>query len=455
MTMVFIFNVLLSLSATIHAVTVLPSTQILSEQLPSHTIIASSTIQQDQQVIDIQQSSATTLEKRYRNVVVPTSKSSSTDAPPESWIRTISSTIVEVVHPTVIAGVTFSAKPTTYNGLTPWISLNKQGVPKTIMPKVKGGVTKDDIPDYKTYFQTATTIIHDNKNLKAHNLDEDDTFTEIKWIDEDDSYVSLNPLVRCTPDRYFNKGLAKDVTSEPFCTPAENSNLDMDKTYFITWYTRYFEEAKKVRIHLAYVKEKAKSKGMSKRDSMGQDLHDMYEIVKKDSMLASGTKLAFFSSDWMINRDGYFPLTVDEKFLKGQYSKNAIITIQPDYIDDEDFDLLSNGVVVNLRKGAVVAKKSKEQLALEDDGIGDDENKYIVLMTMPTVVVVACCIMYFLTQLCSGDRDVASIRRKYYKSRFHKVLGKPKKLFKKSKSKKGYNNLPQFEEHEMNSYKQN
>lgn len=418
------------------------------------------------QIQQQQQSEPTpTLAKRWREVVVPRPNTKKSDPPPEPWRRTISSSIVEIVHPTVIAGVTFSAKPTSINGPTPWVSLNKQGVPQTVKPKVKNGVTKNAGPDYKNWFKTATTVVHDNKDLKAHNLKEDETFTEVTYIEEDDTYLKMNPLIRCTPDRYLNKGLAKDTSSEPFCTPAENSNIDLGKTYFITWYTRFFEEAEKVKIHLAYVREKEHVKGMRKRDG---NLASNYEIVPlneetiqnnlnltkraNDAFIPSGTKLAFFSSDWLINRDGYFPLEIEEAWLKGKYSKQAIINIQPDTIDDDDFDLLSQGILVNLRKGTAVYKKSKEQLALEDEGIGEDENKYIVMMTMPTVVCIAACIMYFITQLCSKDRDVAGIRRSYYKSKFHKKLGKPK--FFSSKKNKGYANLPQYEEHELDSFKQ-
>lgn len=382
------------------------------------------------------------LEKRYRDVKVPIETTTTTELPPELWIRTILSTVVEIVHPTVIAGVTFLAKPTETGPGQPWVSLNKQGVPKTIRPKVKGGVTKNTSPDYGTYFKSATTVVHSNQDLKAHNLGEDEEFKEVIWTTDPEIEKSLNPLIRCTPDRYFMKGAAKDILSEPFCTPSEGLNLDMGKTYFVTWFTKYFATAKKVRVHLAYVKEKAHEKGMRKRDEI----------------LPLGTDLAFFSSDWLDNVDGYFPLEIKEAWLKKKFNKVAIITIQPDTVDDEDFDLLSNGVVVNLRKGTAVFKKSKEQLALEDDGIGEDQNKYIVLMTMPTVVVVSACIMYFLTQFCAKDRDLSEIRRKYHKSRFHKVLGKPK-LFKTSKPKakkgsKGYTTLPQFEEHEMDEFKQ-
>lgn len=392
-------------------------------------------------------SSYVPLEKRYRKVIVPTTSSSSEDAEPESWIRTIYSSVVEIVHPTVIGGVTFSDKPFTSDGPEPWVSLNKNGEPKTIKPQIKNGITKNGKPEYGTFFQTSTVVVHLNKNLKAHNLDEDETFTEIKWIPEDDTYVNLNPVIRCTPDRYFKKGLAKDVSSEPFCSPQENSNILLDKTYFVTWYTRFFEDAEKVRLHLAYIKEDQHDKGMRKRDETEKDSIVLESLDKRDNT-ASGTNIAFFSSDWFLNRDGIYPLQVKEEWLKGKYFKPfkaVFISVQPDNIADEDFDMLEYGIPVMIGKGSKVFKKSREQLAIEDQGgVGENESKYIILMTMPTMVIVACCLMYFLTQLCNKDRDVGSVRREYFAKRFHKVIGKPKKLFSKTKSGKGYKKLPEY-----------
>ncbi|ODV96198.1 hypothetical protein PACTADRAFT_33376 [Pachysolen tannophilus NRRL Y-2460] len=136
---------------------------------------------------------------------------------PRSWIRTIYETKVEIVQPTVIAGVTFSAKPPeSTNGLEPWISLNNAGVPKTVTPQAKNGNIKKGKPQYSTWFQTATTKIYDQKELKAHNMKEGSKFEEVIYLPEDETYVSLNPLIRCTPDNYYKKGKAKNILSQPF-----------------------------------------------------------------------------------------------------------------------------------------------------------------------------------------------------------------------------------------------
>ena len=69
-------------------------------------------------------------------------------------------------------------------------------------------------------------------------------------------------------DRYKKKGIGRDKTTEPFCTPKDDARLTKDKTYFVTWYSRFFDENKvdKVRIHLSNIKESLKQKGLKKRD---------------------------------------------------------------------------------------------------------------------------------------------------------------------------------------------
>lgn len=68
--------------------------------------------------------------------------SSSSIKPPDPWYRTVDGQ-VEIVRPTVIAGVTISAKPPkTTDPLQEWVSLDKTGKPKTIRPEIKNGRTK-------------------------------------------------------------------------------------------------------------------------------------------------------------------------------------------------------------------------------------------------------------------------------------------------------------------------
>ncbi|SCU85726.1 LADA_0D09252g1_1 [Lachancea dasiensis] len=367
-----------------------------------------------------------------RQVVKPRPTTTTSEIP-KPWRRTIYSTQVEIVTPTVIAGVTLSAKPlATPDPLQPWISLDKFGNPKTIKPEIKKGRTANAQPDYSTYFKTAHTQTLSYEELKAHNMEPDEVLTEEYFEDEDPTYVSLNPIIRCTPNRYRNKGLAKDVSSEPFCTPYENVDWKVDHTYFITWFTRFFENpesdevAEKVRLHLFYVQEKSHEKGFKKRD-----------------LTAS-----FFSSEWVENVDGLYPLEIIEEWLQSKYEKRVLLAIQPDYVSDQEFDPWSNGILLRIIMGPRVFKNTKQQLALQDAGISDD-TWYYVALTMPTIVVVACVAMYFFLYLNKQHRDIRDIRQFAVNQR-RRVLGK----FKTYQKYKKINNRP-YDELPTHSKKSN
>lgn len=355
-------------------------------------------------------------------------KVKTTSEEPKPWMRTIYSTEKEIVTPTVIAGVTFSGKPLpTPDPLEPWVSLNKDGTPKTIKPEIKNGRTKKGHPTYSTYFQTLSTKTYSYEDLKAHNMDPNDVYEEEVYIDEDDTYTSLNPIIRCTPERYLNKGSAKDVSSEPFCTPKENSMWKVGKTYFITWYTHFLTDensdkvSDKVRVHLSYVKEKLTEKGYHKRD----------------------LPATFFSSEWVKNVDGIYPITIEEDWLQGYYERKIVISVQPDYISDDEFNPLENGVMAYIMLGSKVAKSTEEQYALEEAGIFDREWYYVAL-AIPTVVVIALVLMYFFLQVNSGNRDFSDITKDTLSKR-HRVLGTISKMkkFKNIKNHK-YSELPTY-----------
>lgn len=353
---------------------------------------------------------------------------------PKPWLRTISSTIKEIVTPTVIAGVTFSAKPLeTPDPLQPWISLKKDGTPQTIKPEIKKGRTVKASPDYSTYFKTAYTTTYSYEDLQAHNMDADEHLEEEVFVDEDSTYISLNPVIRCTPDTYFKKGIARDISSEPFCTPRENSVLKVDHTYFVTWYTRFFrdevteETIDQVRLHLFAVKEKAHDKGFKRN-----------------------LNAAFFSSEWLKNVDGLYPLEVSEDWLDGKYERKALLAIQPRSIPDDEFNPLEYGLLVEVSLGSRVFKNTKEQLALQDEGI-TDESWYYVAMTMPTIVLFACVAMYFFLYLSKDTRDVSDVKR-YALGQKRRVLGKLKDMKKfKGMKNHAYNELPTYRKNSKQS----
>lgn len=375
----------------------------------------------------------------YKQVHRPKADEETTSEPPKPWVRTISSTIVEIVTPTVIAGVTFSGKPLeTPDPLEPWVSLNKDGSPKTIKPEIKNGRTKNGHPDYKTYFQTAMVKTYSYEDLKAHNMDPDDVHEEEIFIDEDDSYTSLNPIIRCTPERYFKKGLAKDVPSEPFCTPRENVMWKVGKTYFITWYTKFFEDehtgeiADNVRVLLSYVREKPSEKGFHKRDALA--------LQKRE------VKGTFYYSEWLKNEDGVLPIEIDEEWLQDAYERRVVVSVQPDYITDEDFNPLQNGVMLHISMGSKVSKTTKEMWALEDAGISDDKWYYVAL-TIPTVIVVVCVVIYFFLHVNGRYRDFSDVTRN--------TLGKKHRILGTFKNMKKFKNMKNHTYSELPSYRKN
>lgn len=363
----------------------------------------------------------------YRQIVRPKEKLTTSEEV-KPWYRTIYSTQVEVVTPTVVAGVTFSAKPlATPDPLQPWISLNKEGEPKTVKPEIKNGRTKRGTPDYSTYFQTVSTRTFSYEDLKAHNMDPNDVHEEEVFIDEDKTYVSLNPVIRCTPKLYFNKGASGDITSEPFCFPRENVQWKVGKTYFVTWYTQFFRDehsdkvVDKVRVHLSYVKEKANEQGFLKRD----------------------IPATFFSSDWVRNLEGVYPIEVMQDWLQDVFTRKIVVSVQPENVPDDEFDPLLNGVLLYIDQGSKVYKDTREQLALKDAGISNSR-WYYVAITMPTVVIVALVLMYFFLFANSRYRDFSDVTRKAA-NRKRRVLGKVSELkkFKNIKNHK-YSELPSF-----------
>lgn len=372
--------------------------------------------------------------KRYKEVVVNPQykkqqelKAGSSAATPtlKPWARTIYSTQVELVTPTVIAGVTFSAKPpATTNGLEPWISLKKDGSPQTIKPKNKNGAIEKASPEYGTYFQTATTVLYNKEQLKAHNMAEDQIYEHVEYIPEDLTYQQLNPLLRCTPQGYKMRGITKDQTPEPFCTPQDNSRLYMDKTYFFTWYTRFFDEdVESVKLHLSYVKEAARQKGLKRDtgfvDSLVEKTSNLISNQKRSIVIDKGGRLgekSFFVSD-PVGRDvGYLPLTIDEAwFGPNDYYRKVLVSLQPDNVPDEEFDHMSNYIVVEIAKGAKVAKGHQEDLKKLDEKNakiaageyevieGIDYEKYLIIISLPTCVILATLGMWLFVRVNRTD----------------------------------------------------
>ncbi|AGO11899.1 AaceriADR134Cp [[Ashbya] aceris (nom. inval.)] len=340
------------------------------------------------------------------------------------WHRTIYGTVKEIVTPTVIAGVTFSAKPDpTPDPLKPWVSLKKDGLPQTIKPEVKKGRTVKGPPDYSTYFKAVSTRTYSYEELQAHNMDPNEKHEEEVFTDEDDTYSSLNPILRCTPDRYSNKGVAKDISSQPFCTPHENVDWYAGRTYFITWYTHFFWDkardapAEQARVMLYYVKK-------------GQKMH------KREP------NKPFFRGQWVKNIDGLFAIEIDEDWLQGQSVRRLMLAVQPSTIPDEEFDPLEHGILVRLALPNKVFKANKQDLKLLDSGM-DDESWYYLLLTLPTVVVFVAAFVYFFLQWNRRYTDFSDISRAAIAKK-HRIIGKFKDMprFRNMRNHR-YDELPQ------------
>lgn len=339
---------------------------------------------------------------------------------PQPWIRTIYGTVVEVVTPYVVGDVTFANKqPETTDGLEPWISINNNGLPKTIHPRMKNGKVDKGFPDVGTYFQTATTVVYNQKDLNAHNLNDDAVVKQVEMIDEDDTYIKLSPLQRCTPDYYYKKGIANIEMSEPFCAPRDHQKMRVGKTYFITWYTRFFENVEKVKFHYAFVNEKSHDKGFDKRDLIDESLKDVDAEIEQMSgnvKFQGDVYGSFFSSEWIKN-DGWYALDIDEKWLQGKVYKKVVISIQPDSVPDDEFSILDGShffATFQLREN--IGKNTKEMRKLQDQ-TGTNDDFYYVVTAIPTAVMVSVLFMYFFLYLNRKHRDLSHIR-KPKKSRF-------------------------------------
>lgn len=380
---------------------------------------------------------------------------------PDKWVRTVtlaSSTKVELVRPTVIAGVTFSAKPpVTTDGLEPWISLDKSGRPKTVKPKNKDGRIESPSPTYGTWFATATTVYLNKEDLKAENMADDETFEDVRYIEEDNPDISLNPLIRCTPDYYFKKGVGKDISSEPFCTPKDNAVLYVDWTYFVTWYTRFHDKAEKVKLLLSYVKEHPMQKGTKRSEGAEiieePGLQNTANITKRSSVIEGGGRIAdlpFFESDWIDSKQGYFPLSIEKDWIREEWYQKVLVSILPDNVKLEDFNFYENSIVVHMQHKPTVGKEhltdlkaleeryKKKQLNYEIEE-GPPFEKYMTMMAVPTCVILFALGMLLFVRINKKYVDLSHLK----KPKARGVNTTHRRIPFKSK-KNGYSTLPLY-----------
>lgn len=350
-----------------------------------------------------------------------------TEPLPGPWMRTIYGTVKEVVTPYAIGDVVFATKPPQNAeeiSMNPWITLKKDGSPKTITPKLKNGKVVDAYPAVSTHFQTATTIVHSQEELQAHNLKEGEELEEIQLIDEDSTYVSLSPIMRCTPDHYFKRGHANMDSSEPFCFPHDHQKFRIGKTYFMTWYSRYFQVDEKVRIHYAYIREGGMNKGFDrsfKKRGLGgflnADIHGSptkdlkAELHNSDIKFNGAIPGTFYTSDWVDNDMGFFPIEVQEEWLQGKYYKRVLMAIQPESVADEDFDIMSSDhLYATFQITESIGKNTKEMRKMRDQ-TGNDDDFYYIITAIPTIVAVTAFCAYLFVIINKKNLDFSHIKK--------------------------------------------
>ncbi|KAF5095935.1 hypothetical protein D0Z00_002959 [Geotrichum galactomycetum] len=323
-----------------------------------------------------------------RKVIASETQTSSSK--PSPWLRTVSSTHRELVTPVIVGGVTFSAKPKNVKTPLPWLSVHPNGFLKTITPKVKNQVTQNASPDYGNWFDyPVTSTIKLADVIKDHDGEEDDTHLDVTYVSEKNHEDRLlNPIMRCTPDRYFKKKVyGEKIIQKPFCSPSENTNIIFGEVHWVTWYTRYFANAAKVRLHMAYV-ERGKNGILQKRG---------VESLEEDT---------FFTTEWMDNLDGVYPLEIIEDHLLGKALQDVVLSIQPDYIDDDEFSL-TNGTLLTLRRYPLKPTKKTKQLQLEKK---NDKSALYVALTIPTIMVFIFVGYAFINFLFRDNRTWKKIK---------------------------------------------
>ncbi|KAK9320334.1 hypothetical protein V1517DRAFT_264581 [Lipomyces orientalis] len=289
--------------------------------------------------------------------------------PLRPWTRTAPSGTKETVTPFVVEGITMSPRPpvVTPTAAVPWISLKNNGAPVTIKPKIKNGYTEKASPTYGTWFAEETGAMEaDSSSTGADDAEEGVAAKETKVLKTvmngryyEGEFERLNPVVRCTPERYLEHG---DL--EPFCSPASNSELLSGHAYFVTWYSRYFN-ATKVRISLLDYDTLSITSPSA--------IHD-------NSVEKNLKEFAFFTSEWVDNELGYYILDIDPKWVGKSFSKAVYIHLESPAEAADDLDV-QHVPLVKLLKGPKAMRSSKQRY---------EEQTLEMAATIPLCVLVFC-----------------------------------------------------------------
>ncbi|KAK9472891.1 uncharacterized protein V1510DRAFT_416322 [Dipodascopsis tothii] len=281
------------------------------------------------------------------------------------WTRTYDGQTAQVT-PVVIEGVTFSKRPPVVVATSPlpWVSLRPNGAPVTVKPKVKkGGLYTDKAsPTYGTWFPTATaavtptaTDVEPPPAPKVKNLN--DRFSpNVPPVDHD--FTRLNPIVRCTPEQYAESG-----ELEPFCTPGHGSELVAGHTYFITWYSAYFNESQ-VRVNLMHYDTLASETKRAKRKV---------------------TEYSFFTSDWLDTNTGFYPLQVQGAWVGKEFDKDIFVHLETPTQVHEEVEVAHLPLIKIIRQPRVMK-------ASNDRYEGDEVLR--TALAVPMIVMVAIVLIF-------------------------------------------------------------
>lgn len=196
------------------------------------------------------------------------------------WKSTLPNGAIELVTETVVDGVTISASPpstTDSSKPTPWISLDNSGIPIAVTPTIQtpGGSTISTSPTPPASYPTPNAI---------------------------------PPVLRCFGDRVPQKGVDDNsVPGYPFCSPRNGTEMVVDETYWITWDPTYWggSSIKFVKLYARFLPSKS-----------NEDL--------------------VFSTGWVSNADGYFPLKVLSNYVIAGTKGYMFINMQPLVPQDSD-----------------------------------------------------------------------------------------------------------------------
>ncbi|KAK9370085.1 hypothetical protein V1509DRAFT_645305 [Lipomyces kononenkoae] len=312
--------------------------------------------------------------------------------PLRPWTRTAPIGTKETVTPFIVEGITISPRPAvvTPTVAVPWISLKNNGAPVTIRPKVKYGYTENASPTYCTWFaeETGTGIVTSDEvgNSTTTSFAEESAVpqetnapkTVMNGRYYEGEFERLNPIIRCTPERYLEQG---DLA--PFCSPASSSELLSEHAYFVTWYSRHFNSTT-VRINLLeYDTLSITSPSAIHDNSVEQNLKEF----------------AFFTSEWVDNELGYYILEIDPKWIGKTFSKSVYIHIESPAEAADDLDV-ARTPLVTLMKGPKAMRSSPQRY---------EEQTLEMAATIPLCVLVFCVFLVAFHFCTRKSRKIGNI----------------------------------------------